>query len=267
MNKLGREVMCRHNLIMVNEKAQESVLLEEYYSIENSDTPYYKDFRTYSKGYCNCDSFVGKFSERTESDFESAIEQIRKEKISLLYQIKELKLQKDYKEKLEQYDDIMNKYINLLRNNYMNQLDEEIPPETPLNISEENEKNRKVRDELKAYLDKNDLYRESSSYYLTKEEQDIKLKELNFDMPSRVIDEVVLNEEKEDYHSYKEEYESYVQLFTKLLEVGTDFVFSTVWNGPENLKIKKSVKINDLKIEDLIFLDIDEMLVIAKAEG
>ena len=55
--------MCRHNLIMVKEKAQESVLLEEeYYSVGNSDTSHYKDFRTYSKGYCNCDSFVGKFS-------------------------------------------------------------------------------------------------------------------------------------------------------------------------------------------------------------
>ena len=255
--------MCRHNLIMVKEKTQEDILLEEDYSLDNFEIRDYKDFRTYSKGYCNCDSYVGKFSERSEDDFKSAIEQIRKEKISLLSQIKELKLQVNYNEKLRQFKGIWNQY-NKWRNNIdMEQLEEEIPQGTPSNLRTKIEKNRRKRDEMQAYLDKNDLYRESQFYYLTKEEQDIELKDLShMNLPSRVIDDVILQEEKEDYHVLREEYESYFKLFKKLLEVGTDFIFTTVWNGPENLKVKKNVKFDNLKIEDLVFLDIDEMLVI-----
>lgn len=255
-------IMCRHNLIMVKEKTQESVLSEEDYFVEDLN---YSEFRVYSKGYCNCDSFVGKFSERTENDFKSAIEQIKKEKSTLLYQIKDLMLQKDYKEKFRQYEGVSNKYFDWISNNYMDQLEKEIPPETPLNIRNKIEIDRKKRDVMQAYLKKNDLFRESEMYFLTKGEQDFELKKLNIsDIPSRVIDEVILQEEKEDYHSYREEYESYVQLFTKLLEVGTDFIFTTIWNGPEDLKLIRSVKINDLKIEDLVFLDIDEMLAITR---
>ncbi len=141
-----------------------------------------------------------------------------------------------------------------------------------------------------SFLQENSIMNESTTYYLTREEEEksrdigIPLAELlglelgeaienpdlesfqfeEMEMQSRVIDEVILNEEKDTCQNHKKEYEEYIQLFQQLLEYIPSFKFATIWSDTKNLKNVKTVEIGTVRIDDLAFLDFDEMVTISR---
>lgn len=142
-----------------------------------------------------------------------------------------------------------------------------------------------------SFLQENSIMNEATTYYLTKEEEEktrdigIPLAELlglelgeemdslqeietfrfaEMEMQSRVIDEVILKEEEDTCQNHREEYEEYIQLFKLLLEYIPSFKFATIWSDTKKLKNVKTVEINSVQIDDLAFLDFDEMVTISR---
>ena len=142
-----------------------------------------------------------------------------------------------------------------------------------------------------SFLGENAIMNDSAIYYKTKEEEEesapasIPLSELlgldfekemeeiegaepfqmiDTEPQSRVIDEVIAREENDTYRSHKEEYEEYRQLFERLLEFTSSLKFATIWSETKGLQNVKTVDINSIKIDDLAFLDYNEMITITK---
>lgn len=137
------------------------------------------------------------------------------------------------------------------------------------------------------FLKDYELMNESWFYYLTKEEEEIankpgvppipdylKIKdetdmelEAVIEIPevSTVIDEVIEREENENkYIQYQDEYSMYDKLFHNLLIYVPSFLFATIWSEPDELKNIKTVPIDSLIIDDLAFMNYDEMICIIK---
>lgn len=142
-----------------------------------------------------------------------------------------------------------------------------------------------------SFLQENNIMNEATTYYLTKEEEEkardigLPLPELlglereeelenqeeiysfpfaELEMQSRVIDEVILKEEEDTCQNHREEYEEYIQLFKLLLEYIPSFKFATIWSDTKKLKNVKTVEIGSVQIDDLAFLDFDEMVTISR---
>ncbi|MDD3174459.1 MAG: hypothetical protein PHF63_12515 [Herbinix sp.] len=81
---------------------------------------------------------------------------------------------------------------------------------------------------------------------------------------SSVIGEVIARTEKETYVKNLAEYNSYYKLFCDIIKYVPSFIFCTIWSEPNELKNVKTIGINSLLIDDLAFLDYDEMICITK---
>lgn len=144
------------------------------------------------------------------------------------------------------------------------------------------------------FMQENEIMNASTSYFLTKEESDsfhansVPLSELfqrekepeeedeeiiemldeSFEMIdesfSLIIDEAIEKAENANFTKNIEEYNSYYKLFTDLLTYVPSFTFTTIWSEPKELKLIKTVDINSLIIDDLAFLDFDEMVFITR---
>ncbi|MDF2511315.1 MAG: hypothetical protein K0S04_1181 [Herbinix sp.] len=142
-----------------------------------------------------------------------------------------------------------------------------------------------------SFLRENAIMNDSVIYYKTKEEEEKsspnsiplsellgfefeeEMEEIEGTMPFRmidmepqsmVIDEVIAREENDTYKSHKEEYEEYRQLFERLLEYTPSLRFATIWSETKELQNVKTVDINSFQIDDLAFLDYNEMVTITK---
>lgn len=143
----------------------------------------------------------------------------------------------------------------------------------------------KKREAYADFLHENEVLEESTRYYLTKEEEDnlyshsIPLSELlgledklklekieKIELPdeSCVIDKVIARTEKDKFEQNLVEYNSYHKLFSDIIKYVPSFMFCTIWSEPNDLKNVKTVGIDSLLIDDLAFMDYDEMLCITK---
>ena len=77
---------------------------------------------------------------------------------------------------------------------------------------------------------------------------------------SYVIDSVISRTEKNNYNNYRDEFAEYVSLFHELLNEVPDIIFATIWSEPENMKLVKTVTLDSLRIEDLVYLNYNEMI-------
>ena len=125
----------------------------------------------------------------------------------------------------------------------------------------------------------NQLMDESTIYYLTKEEEEAADGErfnlldlfeedefeeweiMEFPEESYVIDEVIARTRLETV-PYEEEWNEYLETFTHLLELEPQIYFSTIWSERNDLEVKASIFLKDLKIEDLASLNMDEVLIL-----
>lgn len=139
---------------------------------------------------------------------------------------------------------------------------------------------------LNEFIEKNQLMEESTLYYLTKEDEDNESKYIPAEVflshreepdetnsfsksitiseeDSLVIDNIIKrlkNKYKNDYDIFLE----YKQLFEKLLVNEEYILFGCIWDEPEKMSIEKEVNIKDMKIEDLAFLEYNQILKVCK---
>ena len=162
------------------------------------------------------------------------------------------------------------------------------------NMSKEMEFGSEYTMKLEAYqsfLQEHNIINESTTYYLTKEEEEkardlggIPLSEIlgsgfeeemtiegiepfefqEMELDSRVIDEAIAREENNTYQNHREEYEDYRKLFEELLECTPSLMFATIWSDAKELKLVKTVDVESFQIDDLAFLDFDDMISITK---
>lgn len=137
--------------------------------------------------------------------------------------------------------------------------------------------------EYSEFLKGNQLMEESTCYYLSEEEEEeaigegVSLEELlgeDFEMPeddilevdepSNIIYKVIEREENNTFQSEIEEYNSYYEVFVKVLEKADSLYFATIWSEPNELKKVKDVDINSLVMDDLAFLEDDNMVCVTK---
>ncbi len=138
------------------------------------------------------------------------------------------------------------------------------------------------------FINENGLLNDSTYYYLSEEEEEkaigegSPLKELfgeDFQMSeedlvveeifdleekSSAIDKVIEEEENNIFQKEKEEYNSYYELFTKLLVKVDSFLFATIQSEPNERKKVKDVDIKSLIIDDLAFLEDDDMVCVTR---
>ncbi|MHB8132310.1 MAG: hypothetical protein ACYDEX_25435 [Mobilitalea sp.] len=136
------------------------------------------------------------------------------------------------------------------------------------------------------FLQDNEIMNDSTGYFLTQEEEEsmfdhgiplseiLDLETFGFEdekivevtKESHVIDEVIANEEKNTYTENIIEFMYYRQLFSNLVEQMNSLMFATIWCEPKEIKKIKTVDIKLLKIDDLAFLNYNEMICITACE-
>lgn len=146
-----------------------------------------------------------------------------------------------------------------------------------------------IRETYIGFLHENDIMNESTRYYLTKEEEEkafdpgIPLSELlgfkdepgenlkeeaveqiELQKESFVIDEVIVRTQNETNTAHLSEYHTYYRLFSDLLEHVPSFRFTTIWSEPGELKEIKTVSLESMTIDDLAFLEFNDMICIKK---
>jgi len=294
--------MCQFNLIFVrNSKNKQILKNNEYHRFGKP----FENFSPYVKGGCNCGSFVGSMSEYNGNSYLEMTEKLYNAELEKLNKIKDLMNRPDYKElkekytsdeeillnTLEKFFEQMSNYeteqINLLETKYNGK---KLEKQRELLYKDFNKKLQEIQNsseyksaqsKLNEFWKKNKLLRESTLYYLTKEQEDNAKKsedilddesfeDLNdnvefIDIPeeSFVIDTVIQkleNNYKNDYNTFLE----YKKLFENLLENENYILFCCIWSEPENISIEKEVNIKDIKIEDLASLKYNQILKIYK---
>lgn len=132
------------------------------------------------------------------------------------------------------------------------------------------------------FLQENEMMDRSTRYFLTKEEEQLHRKASNspgeliqvedkgqiatteYTDTSQVIDEVILKEEQHNFMENKDEFAEYKALFDKLFLYEENVLFATIWSEAHDLKLVKSVEMNDLRIDDMAFLEFDEMIEVKR---
>jgi hypothetical protein len=268
--------MCRFNLILTNDERAVRILVKNGYHkmFENLN-----EYEAYQKGYCNCGSCVGGMIEKKGRTFEESIAETKMERLERLYQIKEFMNQPGYDERKE----IHNRTVDVF---YQEMLQHK--QEDPMELSPEHQTNLEM---LRKYLLENDLMNESVCYYRTEEEENSKrntgiplnqiieaqdellleninseediledIIELTLEPESLVIDAVIKRTEMNNYQNYKDEFEEYACLFRELLNEVPDIIFTTIWSEPENMNLVNTVSLDAFRIEDLVYLNFNEMI-------
>lgn len=144
---------------------------------------------------------------------------------------------------------------------------------------------QKKREEYNNFLQENEWMNESFCYFLSEEEEKeafdpgIPLSELlgikeelnseevkiiSLEKESSVIDEVIAKAEKDTFTDNLDEFNTYYGLFLDLLKEVDSFRFATIWSEPNELKNVRTVGIDHLIIDDLAFLEFDEMIEIQR---
>ncbi len=169
-------------------------------------------------------------------------------------------------------------------------------------MRKEVEANAEYRSKQEAYYkfhQENEIMNSSQGYFLTQEEEksafnpgiplsellgykrlesekleydELEYEELEYEVmdtvkveiESHVIDEVITREENNTYAKNSNEFMYYHQLFSILLEQIPSLMFATIWSEPNELKTIMTVDIKSLKIDDLAFLDYDEVICITE---
>jgi len=268
--------MCRFNLILTcGEQAIRILERNEYQKMFENVNHY----PAYQKGYCNCGSCVGGLIDKKGRSFKEAIAETKKERLERLYQIKEFMDQPGYEERKEIYNQKIEDLFQVMI--HCQQEDTEMSPEYEASIQK-----------LQKYQLENELMGESICYFRTEEEEEeskvntrgIPLNQM-IDLPeelilenmkedaitenvievmpepeSYVIDSVISRTEKNNYNNYRDEFAEYVSLFHELLNEVPDIIFATIWSEPENMKLVKTVTLDSLRIEDLVYLNYNEMI-------
>lgn len=296
--------MCRYNLIMVKDKSAEDLLKHEDYQILYDDLLGYSAFQKgYCNCNSFVGSLCGKKElgyynaiETTKKEKLERLYQIKKLMNQQDYEIKreqfkqqQMKLLHDMNILTEHISDFEREQTKEIRNNNSGEILNE-------KLNELYRKLEKMHKELESqpdykymheayvnFIKENELLNESIRYYLSREEvervrsQVIPLSELlNFDEDPNeiegiqveielpVIDEVIAREENNTFADNQEEFNDLQQLFYKLSEQVQSFMFATIWSEPDNLKMSGTVNIDSFKIDDLAFLEYNEMICITK---
>jgi hypothetical protein len=189
---------------------------------------------------------------------------------------------------LQQSDFLLQNYNGEELNHEMDNLNNEV---TKMLTSLDSNPAYKVKnDAYITFLEKNHIMNLSTIYYLSKEEEGNTIKNtipisdilemetetildenyfddtiIEIEEDSQVISEVIRRTKNNDTYSKNlDEYNDFYNIITKLLNIVPFVKFSTIWSEPNDLKEIKTVNIQSLKIDDLAFLDFDEMICITK---
>jgi len=153
---------------------------------------------------------------------------------------------------------------------------------------DENAAYKKALDKYASFIEENELMRDAQIYYLTRAEEEQafiasqielpdslkKLKEqedaergakaIQIERTSMVIDEVISRAEHETDKENLNEFAVYYQVIKDLLEYEEYVGFATIWSEAKELKDGKTINLDSLLIDDLAFLEFDDMLCIVK---
>lgn len=184
--------MCQFNLVFVKNVKNKKILKNNGYHRFGDEL---NNFSPYSKGLCDCNSFVGSMCEYDGHSYFEMIESSNKSELEKLRLIKDLMSESDYKELKENYmkartslSDILEKLLEPISNYEMEQMEilekkykgKELQKHTERLYTELENKINKIENssefklaqtKLNEFIEKNNLMEESTFYYLTKEDE------------------------------------------------------------------------------------------------
>lgn len=133
------------------------------------------------------------------------------------------------------------------------------------------------------FIEENEILNSSTIYYRTREEEEsasiagqrlaemygiqseeAKALQEEYRVESLVIEEVIARAERKTNQSSLDEFKEYLDVFSKLLQKIPALGFATIWSELKDLKKVKTIGLGALKIDDLAFLEFDEMVWITR---
>lgn len=151
----------------------------------------------------------------------------------------ELKAQQDAKKEAEKF---------------RTRIEELLGPQTVENNSKIEENNSEIEENSNEIAENNGEI----------EENRIETEDKEFKQESMVIDEVIARTQNDTSLESEKEYQSYYDTFKGLLKYEPSFLYATIWSEPGDLNTVKTVSLESLKIDDLAFLEFNEMLCITR---
>ncbi|SHJ10028.1 hypothetical protein SAMN02745163_01304 [Clostridium cavendishii DSM 21758] len=248
----------REKVISVFKKNNFYIREESYYKFDDLSEKY--EFYHISS-HCDCNSIISRLQEENVNSFEEYKVKKKLEDTDKLSRMKKIKCSKDYKKKARKFKKQKEKLRNRayrLHDIVSDWTDEEI--EWGLEkflVSEELEKIRSANrfeklNRLFREIEKEKEYKKAFGRY---NEYMDKNKDL-FDSIYYNISKYQKEIAEYDFSDFNEGYEQLQNLYRDILKLTNEICVYPFWQNEEQIKIedRKEVKIEDLSVDDLVFL-------------
>jgi len=274
--------MCQLNLYMVSNMVpiDEIINIFEKYNLDIGVENYYKldelsgRCEFYSTSYhCDCKSIISRLQKENVSSFDAYKIKKKNEDIEKLKRIKTLKGTKDYEARVKEFTNKQDKLLEIINSFSQNIFDYE-EKETErifaLNLQDE-ERNKMFQEtlypkinEMHKELENNEEYQNASKDlqdYLTKNQDLADSTYYNIAEAERKIAEY-------DFSDFLEEFSNLKNAYREVLNFVDEICIYPFWQDGEALEIKdeKQVIIQNLNIDDLVFLPYRNLLKISSVK-
>lgn len=274
--------MCQLNLYMITKNVSngEVISIFEKYNLFISVEDYYKlddiveTYTLYSDSYhCDCNSIISRLQEESVSSFDAYIVKKKAEDIDKLNRMKTLKASKNYKTKVKEFENQKDKLwevIERLNQEILDYENEETEKIFALDLQDENKykmldeilypKLRKMRKELGNKIEYQNALKNYEDYLFQNRDLSESIYYNIADFESKIA--------KYDFSDFLDEFNNLKNAYYEILKLADEICIYSFWQDENALSIEgqRQVEIQDLSIDDLVFLPYRNLLKIKSAK-
>lgn len=267
--------MCQLNLYLVPKSVPEEEVIN---SIEKhvkgiAESKYIIDALANSYNFycgygCDCHSYVSRLQDEEAGSFDEFKAKKKDEDIKKLARMKSLKESEDYQQRIDKFNyekDAVWARVESFTSPIEAYRDEQIEMLTSLNLQEKEEleqlyliaaKEKEMFDEVESIKEYQAAYKVYQDYM-----------KANADLRESARYDIEENEKlvaEYDFGDYYEEFKNLRNIFAEVLKIADEICLYPFWmdEGPMEIKGERQVDIEDLKIDDLVFLPYKNLLKI-----
>jgi len=259
-----------------NVPAEEIISIFEKYNLNTSMASYYKidemaeRYEFYSTScHCDCNSIISRLQNENVSSFDAYKIKKKNEDTEKLNRMKEVKANKDYEKRVKEFENERDRLWELLDSFSKNIIDYETEEtEKILALNLQDEEQSKMFNEI-LYPKLNEMHKELDS---NKEYQNT-LKEFrdflaeNTDLDNSIYYNIADFEKtinEYDFSDFIDQFNSLKNTFREILELADEICIYPFWQDrePSEIKNKRQVVLQNLNIDDWVFLSYRNLLKI-----
>jgi len=257
-------------IIGIFEKHNLSISVESHYKLDDLADSY----EIYSTNcHCDCDSIISRLQEKNVSSFDEYKIKKKEEDIKKLNRMKNLKSDKDYEIRVKEFENERDKLFEVL-NNFSKYISDYETEETEnilaLNLKEEEQTKMfyeilyPKRNEMYKELDNNKEYQNAIKKYhdFLSENSDL------FESTYYNIEDFEKTITEYDFNDFIYQFSNLKNIYSEILELTDEICIYPFWQDAESLEIKdkRQVDIQNLNIDELVFLPYRNLLKISSVK-